>query len=517
MALPSASLEARPRERRKPRGPLSRPGAALGALLGFALAVPSLAATAPVGKESWYRVEIGGEPAGFAREREEAAGGEIVSESEMELSLSRGSTRVVLRLSSRFVETAAGEPVEMTSRQEMGRLPLETTVRFLPDRLELRTTQGASSTAETLPRPAVSWLPPAAASRFAAGQVAAGAPSFSYWTVDPLLGAAPFEVTLRRLGSPEPIALPGATVVATAWEQHAVGGGDVTSTLYLDPAGTLVKSVTPLLGLDLTLLLTDRETARGGRGAPELLVRSFVRPDRPLSSPRRLARATYRLSVRGRPLPELPSAGAQRVEADGCAVRVRVETGRGGSAAEAERESYLRASPYLNYRDPPVAELAREALRDAGPTEAARAEALRAFVHRVLAQKNLATGFATASEVALSRAGDCTEHAVLLAALLRAAGLPSRVAAGLLYVEEFAGERQIFGYHMWTQALLDGRWTDLDAMTAEPFDAAHIALAVTALDDGEDLAGAGVLLASLMGALEIEVLEAEPGEAPALR
>jgi hypothetical protein len=317
-------------------------------------------------------------------------------------------------------------------------------------------------------------------------------------------------VTLRRLAEPEAVALPGGIVVASRWEQRMSGAAGMVSTLYLDEAGSLVKSVTPLLGFDLTLLAADRETARGGRGAPELLVRTFVRPSRPLPSPRRLARASYRLTVRGGPPPEPPSAGAQSVELGPEAARVRVEAGRRSPATEVDREPFLRASPYLNHRDPPVAALAAAALGGSGASDAARAEALRAFVHRTVAQKDLATGFATASEVARSRAGDCTEHAVLLAALLRAAGIPSRVAAGLLYVEEFAGERQIFGYHMWTQGLVDGAWVDLDAMTPEPFDAAHVALALTALEDGEDLAGAGALLASLMGGLAIEVMEAEP-------
>ena len=44
---------------------------------------------------------------------------------------------------------------------------------------------------------------------------------------------------------------------------------------------------------------------------------------------------------------------------------------------------------------------------------------------------------------------------VLLAAMLRAAEIPSRVAVGVIYVERFAGERDVFGYHMWTQALID--------------------------------------------------------------
>jgi hypothetical protein len=122
--------------------------------------------------------------------------------------------------------------------------------------------------------------------------------------------------------------------------------------------------------------------------------------------------------------------------------------------------------------------------------------------------KNLATGFASAGEVAVTLSGDCTEHAVLLTALLRAAGIPARVVSGLLYVESFAGERDVFGYHMWTQAWIEGRWVDLDAMGAGDFDATHIALATSPLDDQEDFLQVSTSLAPWMGALSIEVLAA---------
>ena len=48
-----------------------------------------------------------------------------------------------------------------------------------------------------------------------------------------------------------------------------------------------------------------------------------------------------------------------------------------------------------------------------------RARALRLAARRHITHSTLATGFASASETVRSRKGDCTEHAMLLAALLR--------------------------------------------------------------------------------------------------
>ena len=144
----------------------------------------------------------------------------------------------------------------------------------------------------------------------------------------------------------------------------------------------------------------------------------------------------------------------------------------------------------------------------------ARAEACRRYVNTFIKKKNLNVGFASASEVAKTREGDCTEHGVLLVSLLRANGIPSRGAVGLVYAEEFTGKREIFGYHMWAQALLtiDGKptWVDLDATLGDdiPFDATHITLDTTDLADGNAANGLGGMI-TILGRLKIKVEQAE--------
>ncbi len=499
--------------------------ACLGLILWLGAVLGATAEDAAPASEDWYAVEIAGQPAGWmvARRIEHQGPPEerpkperpkperyIVTEAEMELRLKRGPTELTLGLASRFVETGDGRPIEMESRQELGKTPVETTARFLEAGVELQTSQSGNVTRQTLPPPAGPWLPPAAAARFVEQQIAAGADQFSYLTVDPLLGVASFEVVHQRAGAAAEISLPSGRVEATPWKQISKAAGGIEATIWVDGQGRVVKSVTPMMGVELVLTLTDRETAKASRGAPELMVRTFVKPQRRIESPRRATSASYRLSVAtGVPL-DLPATGVQSVERrDGQAV-VEVRARAWRQAEEKDSSPFLAASSYLNFRDPKVEALRDRALAKAGRVAAHKAEALRGFVHRYLARKDLATGFATATEVAVSASGDCTEHAVLLAALLRSAGIPSRVASGLLYVEEFAGERDVFGYHMWTEALLGGMWTPLDAMLDEPFDAAHVTLAVSALDDGGDFPASSAYLARTMGALQIEVLAVVP-------
>jgi len=147
-------------------------------------------------------------------------------------------------------------------------------------------------------------------------------------------------------------------------------------------------------------------------------------------------------------------------------------------------------------------------LTNASPV-ADRAEALRAFVMRFIVHKDLASAFAGASAVAQSKAGDCSEHAVLLAALLRAQGIPSRVASGLIYAEEFGGKHNLFAWHMWTQAQVKGEWIDLDAtLASRPFHPGHLLIATSAQDDAQLDSDFSNLLATI-GNLSIEVVHVD--------
>lgn len=129
------------------------------------------------------------------------------------------------------------------------------------------------------------------------------------------------------------------------------------------------------------------------------------------------------------------------------------------------------------------------------------------FVHQKIRTKDFSTALATASEVARSLEGDCTEHAVLLAALLRARGIPSRVAIGLVYAPRHSG----FAGHMWTEAFLDGRWVPLDATLGRGGIAAtHIKMSDSSLaGDSAVPVGAFFSVTMLLGRMQIDIESVE--------
>jgi hypothetical protein len=68
---------------------------------------------------------------------------------------------------------------------------------------------------------------------------------------------------------------------------------------------------------------------------------------------------------------------------------------------------------------------------------------------------------ATADHVARTLEGDCSEFAMLTAAMCRAQEVPSRTAIGLIYTDSAKGP--VMAFHMWTEVWVRGQWLALDA------------------------------------------------------
>ncbi|WP_052691925.1 transglutaminase-like domain-containing protein [Teredinibacter purpureus] len=89
------------------------------------------------------------------------------------------------------------------------------------------------------------------------------------------------------------------------------------------------------------------------------------------------------------------------------------------------------------------------------------------------------SGYARASQALETGSGDCTEHALLLAALARAAGIPTRIIVGLAYSNDrFYGKTHMFIPHAWVQSWVNGVWKSFDS-GMEGFTAGHIALGIS--------------------------------------
>ena len=126
-----------------------------------------------------------------------------------------------------------------------------------------------------------------------------------------------------------------------------------------------------------------------------------------------------------------------------------------------------------------------------------KTRAIVTWVHDNL-DKRPVLGLPDALTVLDSRIGDCNEHAVLFAALARAAGIPCRIVAGVSYL------REAFYYHAWNEVCIDGQWLAVDATTNQlPADLGHIAFVEGEFRDQ-------LRIGALLGQLTIEPLPPQP-------
>lgn len=283
------------------------------------------------------------------------------------------------------------------------------------------------------------------------------------------------------------------------------------TTYWVDRQGEVLKTHTAAASQET--FRATRELALEQADAAELdLITSLMAPlDRPIPHPHQTRRVRYRVTMQGDdPAEFIVDGGTQQVRRLGpqqcevtvSALRPREQLPTTGEH-DAPTDADLQPNSLIQSDDAGVIALAAQAAGDLdNPVELA--VRLERFVHGQIAKKDLSQSLASAAEVAESLQGDCTEHAMLLAALARARGIPARVAVGLVYLPS-----QEMAYHMWTELYLDGHWRPLDATLGQGgIGGAHLKLAHT------NLAGAGPYTAFLpvmqvMGRVKIELVEAE--------
>ncbi|MFH0725246.1 MAG: transglutaminase-like domain-containing protein [Pseudomonadota bacterium] len=129
---------------------------------------------------------------------------------------------------------------------------------------------------------------------------------------------------------------------------------------------------------------------------------------------------------------------------------------------------FLMATPFMESDHPDIMRLSADIV-SGGERPLEKAQKLVAWVHDNI-EKRPVISVPSALETLKHRQGDCNEHAVLLAAMARASGIPAQVEAGLVYLN---GR---FYYHAWNVLFL-GRWITADAlMNQMPADVTHLRL-----------------------------------------
>jgi len=289
-------------------------------------------------------------------------------------------------------------------------------------------------------------------------------------------------------------------------------GQQLSSVYWCDSSGEILKSRIEPLGLEAFRADRAEVFAEPEAAELDLLPQMVVKLEKPLPQPHRTRLARYRVHLEnGNPAQIFLNDATQTVkpldehtaEITVRAVRPGFSTDRPPSPPDKPTNDDLGPNSFIESDHPRITALAEKAA--AQETDAWKiATALERFVHQHIVRKDFTQAFSSAAAVAQSQEGDCTEHAVLLAALLRARRIPARVVVGLVYLEA----AQAFGYHMWTEAYIDDQWIPLDGTLAlEGIGAAHLKVGRSNLQS-ETISELFLPVLQLLGSLKIELLEA---------
>lgn len=304
----------------------------------------------------------------------------------------------------------------------------------------------------------------------------------------------------------------------TVTMQTPLGSTEMVS--WIDKTGRVLHAEVPMPGLgDMVLVATDQASAMREFVPPEIFMTTTIKAGRKIDRAK-TKRIVYTMKPKNpeteAELDKLPDTAMQSVTPkDRGAVQVVVTRlahekplTKATELSKDELAEYLGANLMINTEDPELIALANRAAQgEKDPYKLA--DNLRRFVTEYIENRNLNIGFATASEVCRNKEGDCSEHGVLLAALGRISGLPSRVVAGIAYVPLFGKQDDIFGYHMWTQFYIDGRWVDVDAALRETeCSPARIAFAVSSLKNA-GMADLSLPLINKIGAIDMKIESVE--------
>jgi transglutaminase-like putative cysteine protease len=339
------------------------------------------------------------------------------------------------------------------------------------------------------------------------------------------------------------IELTADKVVATRLLEHSedllrvecraklAGGQPIAEQLWINRQGVILKRRIDALNQETYRVNKHVALAEIGQARFDLMLDTTVPTDRAIERPHSTQRIRYRLRVTSGD-PATLFAQDRRQEIDSLDTRTAELTVRAVQPdiahADSKREpkasdspaSALPPTPILAERvpteadreannliqsdNPKIVSMARSIVPDeSDPWKLALA--LARAVKRHIRHSDYSQPFASAADVLEHAEGDCTEHAVLLAALCRARGIPALVAIGLVYVPEARG----FAYHMWNEVWIAGSWFAIDSTLDTPtVGAAHLKVADSGLQ-GTEAYTMFLSVAKIIGQITIEIIEVE--------
>jgi len=441
-----------------------------------------------VEETEYFAVFMEGKKVGHAIQSRVVADGKVTTSEKASITISRADVPITINMTETSIETTDGKPLGFEVVQEMSVMTMKVAGTLDANGVvNLTTTSMGAEQKSTLEWPSGAVM----AEGLRLLTLKQGLKEGTTYTAkifSPGMQEA-LEAQIQ-IGPKQNVDLLGRVVALTevTTTLNIPGAGEIVSTTYVDENLRTQKNIMPVAGLHVEMVACAKEFALGENDVLELIDKMFVRSPEPLNNLGSVMSITYDLIPTGETsniiIPSNDNQKVQQLSNGKVIVTVEPVTAPTGTRFpyKGSDKTILEATKPTRFLQSDRKEIIDLARRAVGRTNDASdaIKRIEAFVAKYIENKDLSVGYASAAEVAASRQGDCSEFAVLTAAMCRAVGIPAQVVVGIAYVEEFAG-LQGFGGHAWNQAYVGGIWVGLDSAFKGTgrggYDAGHIALA----------------------------------------
>jgi len=484
-------------------------------------------------QKDYYALYMDGKKVGHAIRSREVKEQKVKTTEQVTITMSRAGMAVTITTEESYIESLKGKPLGFESIQDVSYMTMKVTGDVNEaGMIDLTVSSAGAEQKSTMPWPEGAIMAEGLRLLQEKHGLKKGTTFKALVFVPSLMQALETEVIV---GEKKKIDLLGRVVTLTEVKSktNIPMAGEIESIEYDDDDLKAQKVVIPVAGINVEMLACEKEFALSDAEVYEVIDKAFIKSPVTIEDVNKAESITYYLKVKqdsnsplGNTIQEnkkiileaIPSTDNQTVSAgedDHIIITVQpIKAPKGAKFPYKGNDERLLAAlkptRYIQSDNAKIIELAKEAV---GATKDA-AEAVKKieeFVANYISNADLSVGYASAVEVAESRQGDCSESAILTAALCRAVGIPAEIVMGMAYVKEWRGFENCFGGHAWVQSYVGGKWVGLDASFKRAglggFDAGHIAQAV-GNGDPEDF----FALIGSLGRFEIEKLQVETGK-----
>jgi hypothetical protein len=501
----------------------------LGTLVVFAIfilalpQVPRADEAKLTGFDAWDVAQIKGQRLGYAQTTlrlVDESGRQVAKVRQiMKLSLQRFGQETAMEVDYSDTETTSGELLDFELVMKQGTTPMQTSGKVVGNRLEMQIKSQGQKQNHSIPWPAGAGglLAPELSLRLkplAPGEKRSVEHlNFDNQPCTTELAAEKEELVELLGGSFRLLKINSVDRMAP----NAAGQRlEIPGLVWTNTAGEVLKAWVKPMDMETFRVPRQVALAKTPLAKLDLGESTLVKVQRPIPHAHDTKQVRYRIHLDdGDPVaafPASPSQEVKRIDDHTAEVTVRAvrptsqddKSAGNPAAADSPTDADRKPNNFIQSDDPLIVAQAKEAAGD--ETEPWKvAVALESYVHRAVTTKDFSQALATAAEVARSHEGDCTEHAVYLAALARARNIPARVAIGLVYMPQ----AQTFGYHMWSELYISGRWIGMDGTLAKGgIGGGHLRLTSSPLA-GVAAYNSFLPVMQVIGRLKVEVIDWE--------